>query len=531
LAFVGRKRRSCGFLLGSVELQGFRGALAPVVLAGLAACAQLEPRPELPVESALAAGEGSEIDRLIVSAESRHPGESAFRLLREGPEAFVIRARSAQRAGRSLDVQTYIWHGDLTGAYLAQQLLAAADRGVKVRLLVDDMDARAKNAGFAALAAHPNIGVRMFNPFASREGTMSMMGEGLTSFRRINHRMHNKTWIADNRIAVVGGRNLGDEYFGASDEVNFVDLDFAMIGPIVRDASASFDRYWNSAAAYPMETLDAEGVSAAALETLRGRFASGLADTSGSRYAQILRGDDAVQRLVSGDWPMEWSGKYLFASDDPLKATLPENDSGRSTVVSALVPMVEGMQSELTVISPYFVPGEEVTAVWIKAVGAGRRVRVLTNSLVANDVAAVHGGYVRYRKTLVEGGVQVWELKPLAGQSVESSMFGSSGASLHTKALEVDGRSLFVGSYNLDPRSTWLNCEQGVLVESPPLARQLEAIFAGQIAPEHAWQVTLVDDELRWSDGTENFDRDPKASAWQRFQAWATRVLHLDAQL
>ena len=161
----------------------------------------------------------------------------------------------------------------------------------------------------------------------------------------------------------------------------------------------------------------------------------------------------------------------------------------------------------------------------------GKRVRVLTNSLIANDVAAVHGGYTRHRKTLVEGGVQLWEIKPLAGGAVPSSVVGSSGASLHTKALAVDGKTLFVGSYNLDPRSTWLNCEQGVIVESPVLARQLEEIFDEQVAPEHAWQVTLVDGKLRWSDGTEIYDSDPKASAWQRFQAWITRVLHLDAQL
>ena len=512
-------------------MQRVRHALLLFWLAGLAACAQLQPRPDLPIETAIPVGEGSEIDRLIAPAEARHPGESAFRLLNEGPEAFVIRARSAQLASRSLDVQTYIWHGDLTGAYLAQRLLEAADRGAEVRLLVDDMDARAKNEGFAALAQHPNIAVRMFNPFASRKGTMSLLGEGLTSFGRINHRMHNKTWIADNRIAIVGGRNLGDEYFGASDEVNFVDLDFAMIGPIVRDASASFDKYWNSPAAYPMDMLDPAGVSDAALEGLRGRLAGGLADASKSRFAEILRADDAVQRLVAGDWPMEWSDNYYFAADDPLKATMPEQDPGRSVVVQKLVPMVQSMQSELTVISPYFVPGEQVTTSWVESVKHGKRVRVLTNSLIANDVAAVHGGYVRYRRTLVEGGVQVWELKPLPGSNVESSLFGSSGASLHTKALAVDGRTLFVGSYNLDPRSTWLNCEQGVMVESPALARQLEAIFDEQTAPQHAWQVTLVDDELRWSDGTETFDHDPKASAWRRFQAWITRVLHLDAQL
>ena len=508
-----------------------RRALALLLLVGLAACAQLQPRPELPIETAVPAGEGTEVDGIIASAEARHPGASAFRLLREGTEAFVLRARSARLAGRSLDVQTYIWHPDLTGAFLALRLVEAADRGVKVRLLVDDMDARSKNMGFAALAAHRNISVRMFNPFASRTGTMSLVGEGLTSFGRINHRMHNKTWIADNRIAIVGGRNLGDEYFGASDEVNFVDLDFAMIGPIVRDASASFDRYWNSPAAYPMELLDPAGVNAAALEALRTQLADGLKDVGTSRYADILRADDAVQRLVSGDWPMEWSDRYHFASDDPLKATMREDDPARSQVVQILAQMLRSMQTELAVISPYFVPGEQVTQSWVNAVKDGKRVRVLTNSLIANDVAAVHGGYVRYRRPLVEGGVQVWELKPLPGSNVESSLFGSSGASLHTKALAVDGRALFVGSYNLDPRSTWLNCEQGVMVESPALARQLEAIFAEQSGPEHAWQVTLVDGELRWGDGNETFDRDPKASAWQRFQAWIARVLHLDAQL
>jgi putative cardiolipin synthase len=228
---------------------------------------------------------------------------------------------------------------------------------------------------------------------------------------------------------------------------------------------------------------------------------------------------------------MEWSGSYFFASDDPLKATKPEHDIERSVVVQKLVPMIKSMQSELTVISPYFVPGEEVTAAWVKSVQDGHKVRVLTNSLIANDVAAVHGGYSRYRETLVKGGVQVWELKPQEGSAVKSSLLGSSGSSLHTKALAVDGQTLFVGSYNLDPRSTWLNCEQGVIVENPVLARQLEAIFDTQVAPAHAWQVTLVDGKLRWSDGTEIYDSDPKASSWQRFQAWITRVMHLDAQL
>ena len=393
------------------------------------------------------------------------------------------------------------------------------------------MDARAKNNAFAALAAHPHIDVRMFNPFASRGGTLRLIGEGLTSFGRINRRMHNKSWIADNRLAIVGGRNVGNEYFGASDEVNFIDLDFALIGPVVRDASASFDKYWNSPSAYPIEMLDAGAVNTAPLEELRGTLAAHTRQAENSRYAVALRQDDVIARMMRGDWQMQWSSTYRFVSDDPLKVTMKKRDAQRTHVGSTLVPMVQATTARLSIISPYFVPGDEVTASLVDTVRSARQVRILTNSLVANDVAAVHGGYSRYRKTLLEGGVQLWELKPLTGEKVDSSLFGSSGASLHTKAFVVDGKSLFVGSYNLDPRSTWLNCEQGVLVESEVLAKELEDIFAQQTAGDHAWQVMLDDRGLRWTDGRESFTSDPKASAGRRLQAWITRILHLDAQL
>jgi cardiolipin synthase C len=504
------------------------GLLCTLAFAG---CAQLKPLPSLPIENALPPGQQTSLDTLLEPPEKQHRGQSAFRLLKDGPEAFVTRVQSARLAGRSIDVQTYIWHGDVTGMYLVDQLLTAADRSVKVRLLVDDMDARARNAGFAALAAHPDISVRMFNPFASRDGTLSMMAEGLSSFGRINHRMHNKSWIADNRIAVVGGRNLGDEYFGASEEVNFVDLDFAMIGPIVRDASASFDKYWNSPAAYPMEILDPDAVSAEALETLRKWLTGHVDEASVQRYKATLRADEAVQQMAAGEWPMQWSARYAFASDDPLKAMMKERDPQRSQVIAALVPVLDAAQNDVAIISPYFVPGEGGTKGLVQAAQGGKRVRILTNSLTANDVAAVHGGYSRYRKELLEGGAQLWELKPLPGSTGNSSMFGSSGASLHTKALVIDRRIAFVGSYNLDPRSTWLNCEQGVLVEDDVLAKELEEIFSEQTAGQRAWQVTLDTDELKWSDGTETFDSDPKATAGKKFQAWLTRVLHLDAQL
>jgi len=504
--------------------------LTCLALCGLAACTPLPPRPDLPPQAAIAPGTAGRLDQLAAPAEAAHPGQSAFRLVAEGTEAFVTRAQSARVAVRSLDVQTYIWHADLTGMFLTQQLLDAADRGVRVRLLLDDMDARAKNAGLAALAAHPNISVRLVNPFASRWGALRMAGEGLASFSRLNHRMHNKSWIADNRLAVVGGRNIGNEYFGASDEVNFVDLDFTMAGPIVRDVSASFDRYWNSPLAYPMEVLDPDLVTAPALERLRTALREALQAAQDGRYARALREDDAVRRLAEGDWAMEWSARYRFVSDDPRKSTLPEGDPGRTHVAAALVPMLQAAQASVTIISPYFVPGADVTRRLARAAREGRSVRILTNSLAANDVAAVHGGYSKYRQELVDGGVQLWELKPVAAGSASRS-YRSSGASLHTKALTVDGRALFVGSFNLDPRSTWLNCEQGVLVESPVLAAQLERIFERQTSGERAWRVTARRGALSWSDDKETFDSDPQASAWKRFSAWFFRALGLESQL
>jgi putative cardiolipin synthase len=497
----------------------------------LNACAQLQPRAELPMELATPTASNATLDQAFAPSEASHPGESGFRLLIEGTEAFVARMHSARMAARSVDVQTYIWHADLTGKFLAHQLLESADRGVRVRLLLDDMDARAKSAHFAALAAHPHIEVRVFNPFASRKGTLNLVSEGARNFERINRRMHNKTWIADNRFAIVGGRNLGDEYFGASDEVNFVDLDFGMVGPVVRDASASFDRYWNSPSAYPLELLDTTAADPGALEKLRRYLARHASESRDSRYARALLYDPAIQRLASGELPMQWSGNYRFVADDPLKISMQKRDAHRAAVSAVILPAMRDAKTALDVISPYFVPGDKGSTGLVNTARSGSQVRILTNSLAANDVAAVHGGYSRYRKKLLKGGVQLWELKPLAGEKKDSSLFGSSGASLHTKALSIDQRTLFVGSYNLDPRSTWLNCEQGVLVESPALVTQFRAIFEAQTAGTHAWRVTREAGELQWTDDQGVSGRDPQTSFAQRMQAWFARILRIDAQL
>ena len=382
-----------------------------------------------------------------------------------------------------------------------------------MRLLVDDMDARAKNAHFAALAAHPNIEVRVFNPFASRNGTLSLVSEGARNFKRINRRMHNKTWIADNRLAIVGGRNLGDEYFGASDEVNFVDLDFGMVGPVVRDASASFDRYWNSPSAYPLELLDPDARRSGSAEKAarppgRRLRASPKPAVMRRRCARIPR----FNASIAGDWPMEWSGNYRFIADDPLKISMKKRDANRAAVSAVLLPAMRDAQSALDVISPYFVPGDKGSTGLVNTARAGKpganphelarrqRCRGGSRRLLALPQEAAQG-----RRAALGA-------EAARGKHTDKSLFGSSGASLHTKALSIDQKTLFVGSYNLDPRSTWLNCEQGVLVDSPALVTQFRAIFEAQTAGSHAWRVTREAGELRWADDQGVTSKEPQTT-------------------
>lgn len=508
--------------------------LLPLILplSGPAGAATLPPRPPQIIETALAPGESAALDRSIGAHELQHPGQSGLRLVSEGSEALAVLTRSAQLAERSLDVQTFIWHADLTGRLIGYRLLEAADRGVKIRILLDDVDGRHNNGHLAAAAAHPNIAVRVFNPFVSRRGILGFITEGAMRFERLNRRMHNKTWIVDNRIAVVGGRNLGDEYFSASTTTNFLDLDFAMIGPIVRAASASFDEYWNSPQAYPIELIDPAAVTAAALQSLR-RELDAVTAIGSNRFRHIVSEGDAVDRLLSGERPMQWSKRVRFIADDPRKVTVTDRDLKYSQVRQALLPLVLSSTSDLMLLSPYFIPGESITASLTDAAKQGRRIRVLTNSLAANDIAAVHAGYARYRRALLEGRVQIWELKGRLRDKGSSHIVRSSQrrVSLHTKALLVDQKTVFVGSYNLDPRSAWLNCEQGVLVENEALAKTLADLFAHQISAGRAWHVEIEDGALRWSDGSQTFSKDPHASAWARFQVWLARVLRLEAQL
>jgi putative cardiolipin synthase len=495
-------------------------------------CARLPPRPNLLEQRELPVSTQTRLDEMAISVTAEQPGKAGFKLIPSGVEAFTLRSHSARAAGRSLDVQYYIWHNDLTGKLLAKELLSAADRGVRVRLLLDDMDARAKNFALAGLDAHQNIEVRLFNPFGSRKGTASKLAEIILGYPRLNHRMHNKAWIADNRIAIAGGRNIGDEYFSAGEGVNFIDLDFAIVGPAVDEISVSFNKYWNSAAVWPMATLSPQLVNQQTLSNIRANTTAIAAEAAASPWIQALVDNDTMQQIQSGTLQFHWTDRWQVLSDDPLKALGADDPLARSAMMRGFFDHINQSKSSIVLISPYFVPGKRGSQLFIDAAKRGPSVSVLTNSLAANDVVPVHGGYSKYRDKLIEGGVQLWELKPHAGQNANSSSIGSSGASLHTKSAIFDHETTFVGSFNLDPRSVSLNCEQGVFANHPAMSMELAALFAQLTARETAWRVDHDPyGELRWSDGTQILYVEPDASFFRRLKANLFRWLPFDSQL
>lgn len=473
------------------------------------------------------------LDRAIAPMEQAHPGQAGLALIADNLDAFAVRALTARAAGRSLDVQYYIWKADLTGNLIVHELLRAADRGVRVRLLLDDLNAHAKDSVLAALDRHPNAEVRMFNPSRGRESFFLRGVEMLLRGLSLNRRMHNKAWIVDGRVAVVGGRNIGDEYFGAASASNFLDADLAVVGPPVAETAAIFDAFWNSASAIPLNEL----VSSDELSLQRLRRVGQLEYRSSDAlpYAARLNQSASVQALLRGSRTLRWTYDAHVYSDPPEKA---EGAARNNWLIDALLPPALAARRELFVISPYFVPGDEGVGILVRLRGKGARVGVLTNSLAATDVAAVHGGYAPYRVPLLRGGVELYELmargprKGGAGGLLGSS---SSEASLHTKAFMVDGELGFVGSFNLDPRSINLNTEMGILFNDRQLTGDLLRLYQWKIGRENSYRVWLQDGEVRWEDASKSppreWTQEPDANWPRRMTAKIVGWLPLESQL
>ena len=486
----------------------------------LGGCA-LPPMPDRPASHALEATQAAQtsLGQAVAPQVLQHPGQSGIYPLPDPVEAFAARMLLARTAERSLDVQYYIWRADQTGTLLLQALVAAADRGVRVRLLLDDGGTSGMDGMLAALALHPQIEVRLFNPFVVRKP--KPLGY-LTDFGRANRRMHNKSFTADNRVGIVGGRNVGDEYFGATDGVLFSDLDVLVVGPVVPEVSQDFDRYWASPSAYPAQTI-LPAVGTTELQAL-GTEAKRIEESEAAQaYMQSVRDTPFIQHLLEQKLNMAWSPTTLV-SDDPLKGLGQAKRNG--LLVRQLNEVIGTPQRSVALVSPYFVP----TAAGVQTLGhlrqKGLRVRVMTNAYEATDVPLVHAGYAKHRKALLQDGVELYEMQRLAPPSTHARLnpLGSSGSSLHAKTFAVDGTRAFVGSFNFDPRSALLNTELGVVIDSPLLARQIEQAFETQI-PGQSYRVQLSDSgELQWHSGQEGTDTPSIIYPVEPGSSWLSRL-------
>jgi cardiolipin synthase C len=493
-------------------------------LCALAGCAGLPSVVERPHAGALADTENTRLARGAAQAMASNAGETGVHALSDPRDAFAARVLLAHAAERSLDVQYYIWRNDTTGNLLCEALWRAAERGVRVRLLLDDNSTRGLDPALAALDAHPNIEVRLFNPYANRG---FRLGELVTDFSRLNRRMHNKSFTADNAAAIVGGRNISDEYFGAQGEVEFADLDVLAIGAVVPEVSRAFDAYWNSESVYPASALlpPAHADSAAAV---RAAWTALYQDPKAAAYVEALRNTALVRQLLAGNLPLEWAPARVI-QDDPAKVLHPPERSELHMLPRLTAALGEPAR-ELDLISPYFVPTKQGTAGLTALAARGVKVRVLTNSLAATDVAPVHAGYAKYREELLRGGVRLYELKRSDKQSEpeKPDRGGSSDASLHAKTFAVDRGRIYVGSFNLDPRSARLNTEMGVVVESPRLAARLSAGLDERL-PEFAYEVRLsADGSLEWIEGDVRHSTEPGAGLLRRLWLGFLSILPIE---
>ncbi|HVY04733.1 MAG TPA: phospholipase D family protein [Burkholderiales bacterium] len=484
-----------------------------------------------PESHALADTAQTPLGQALAPALSDHPGQSGFYPLAQGKEAFAARIALVRAATLSLDVQYYIFHPDDTGVALLAELLAAADRGVRVRLLLDDIHLGGQDAVLAAIDSHAKIEVRIFNPFAHRKARLL---DFATNYSRVNRRMHNKSMTADNQLAVVGGRNVGDEYFAAHSDVDFSDLDLLAAGPVVPQVSAEFDAYWASSVVYPISSL-APPSDPQVLDRIRGRAAAYVETFRDSSYGRSLLETGLAQQIAHGKLESYWGAATVIA-DKPDKVRLPPDDSS-THAITQLSALLDQAQTELLLVSPYFVPRKQGVE-WLASLARrGVKVRVLTNSYAATDVGAVHAGYAPYRKALLAAGVELYELKPGATALPDAggkSIAGSSHASLHAKTYMVDRRMLFVGSLNLDPRSVRLNTEMGIAMESADLCARFGSGFDAKIL-EVAYRVTLENGKLAWTtveNGQEKkYDSEPGMNALQGIGQFLLRILPVEEQL
>jgi putative cardiolipin synthase len=511
--------------------------VAVVAILTVAGCATLPKDFDRPESYALSDTENTAFGKARSEARAAHPGKSGFHLLGDGLDAFVARAVLSNYAERTIDVQYFVYHNDLVGKLFTDLLLKAADRGVRVRLLVDDMDLEGRDLGAVALDSHPNMEVRIFNPFSRNVGRMSQF---VTRLGSVTRRMHNKSFTVDNQITILGGRNIGNEYFDANPDMAFADLDVVAIGPVVKEVSSVFDRYWNSELAYPASVLvKGEPPTPERVEELRGRLNEYVADHIDSEYLRELRNSDLANKIRKNQVEFRW-GYAEVVFDQPEKL-LHDFSETEYHLAPMLKPYWEGLVKELIIFSPYFVPGESGTAFLTQLSRRGVRVRILTNSLASNDVGLVHAGFKKYRKKLLRGGVELYEMNKrlTRKQRKDQKGDGSSKTTLHAKSFVFDRKKVFIGSLNLDPRSVLHNTEIGVVLKVSEIAEEMAKWFDENIE-QLAFRLELRNDEKGheqlvwhgWEKGKQVvYDHEPHTGFWRRFGMGFMSIWPIESQL
>jgi len=465
----------------------------------------------------------TELGRAVESRAAAHPGESGIFLLPTGPEAMAARLALAEVAQRSLDLQYFMWEDDLVGNVLLGSVLAAGDRGVRVRLLLDDYFQIGRDKKWAAVDGHPNIEVRMFNPAGGvRSSKLSRAVQYAFGPKRIQGRMHNKAMVADGAAVIVGGRNMADEYFAAHEEYNFADQDVLAVGPAARAASDTFDQYWNSPLAVPITAFAKAG--SPTLDEVRAAAAERRAGAKDSAYADRLRNSELIEQMKQCAVPWTWARVDVLA-DDPGKMLLKIEDEPAAFMKTRLAAAMDSAGHEVLMVSPYFVAGKWGLE-WVRReADRGVTVRLITNSLASNDVAAAHGGYARCRKDLLRSGVEVYELRADPERSgAERALYGNEARNaLHAKMLILDRESLFIGSFNLDQRSAKLDSQNGMLIHNPELAGRMAARFEAGTSPRYTYRVTMDGQRLTWTcekgGRPWEYSGEPETTGMRRFKA------------
>ena len=511
------------------------GLLLALLLAG--GCATLPENYDRPVTYAYTETDDTAFGEARSDEKAAHAGESGFMLLENGLDAFVARAVMSHYAERSIDAQYFMIHNDQVAKLFIDQLLKAADRGVRVRLLVDDIDLGGRDLGAAILDSHPNMEVRIFNPFSRKASRFRQL---FTRFGSVTRRMHNKSFTVDNQVAILGGRNIGDEYFSADPDVAFSDLDVLVIGPVVKEVSKAFDLYWNDELSYPAIALRGEPPTPEEIKRERGKLDYYVALQENSPYLQALRDADLSEEIRKKKVRYNW-GEAEVIYDQPEKLEH-DFDKRELHIAPRVKAHMDSTKEEFIVFTPYFVPRRSGVEYLKKMSSRGVRVRILTNSLASTNHSFVHAGYAKHRKELLQAGVELYELniemlkKNREGQNVD---YGKEKTVLHAKSFVFDRQKVFIGALNLDPRSIDHNTEIGVVLTSENIANRLAGWFDQNIE-RVAFRLALEANEKGyekivwhgWEDGEKvTYDEDPHTGFWLRFYVGFLSFLPIDSQL